>query len=102
MAEKVVVTVLSCGQGMANWIEYYESTTDPLPSGLGLVDLGGKGTGHSAAVDFIIGRLVEMKDDGLATRIDAVVVSHQDSDHWNLIPHLFDQIKKKKIDLATG
>lgn len=98
MADMVKVHVLSCGQGMTNWIEYYADQKDDVPAALGLVDLGGLGVGRTAAVDFIVARLKKHSK----SRIDTVVISHQDSDHWNLIPHLFDQLGKQKITLTTG
>lgn len=102
MTEKVTVCVLSCGQGMTNWIEYYEDENDALPSKLALVDIGGKGVGRGNAVVYIIKRLEALKAAKRKTQIDLCVISHQDSDHWNLIPYLLDQVKVKKITLTVG
>jgi beta-lactamase superfamily II metal-dependent hydrolase len=86
---------------MTNWIEYYEDEDDALPSKLALVDIGGQGVGRTNAVDYIIKRLVA-KAVKKTVQIDLCVISHQDSDHWNLIPHLLQQVKEKNLTLTVG
>lgn len=102
MAEKIKVYILSCGQGMTNWIEYYADKKDPLPSGLALVDLGGSNPGGSAAVEYIVDRLKTLQDAGHAPKIDICVFSHQDGDHWNLIDHFFKKLKAAAVNLGIG
>jgi Metallo-beta-lactamase superfamily len=104
MAEHVEVSLLYCGQGMTNWIEYFPTDTartQNLPSMLVLVDLGGD---HDAAADHIVDRIVAIKAlKGSTPQIDTVVFSHQDQDHWSLIDSFLAKLKAKKItDLKVG
>lgn len=104
MAEHVEVRMLYCGQGMTNWIEYFptdSAQTNRLPTMLVLVDLGGNRT---EAVEYIIERLVAIKAaTGATPPIRCAIFSHQDRDHWQLIPSFLAQLTKSKItDLKIG
>jgi len=89
VTERVEVDLLYCGQGMANWIEYFADNTEwtnKTPSMLVLVDLGGDGINSDLAPKYIAKRIAEIKAAvGATPSIRAAVFSHQDSDHWSLI-----------------
>jgi len=107
-ARKVDLDVLYCGQGMANWIEIYdEDETDDAPSATILIDLGrdraDKSPGsETKPVDYIIRRLKAMVAQGRTPSIDYSFISHQDEDHWKLLPLLTARIKAEALAVEIG
>jgi hypothetical protein len=101
VVERVEVALLYCGQGMANWIEYYATDTqwaDKTPAMLVLVDLGGDGINSDLAPKYVATRIAEIKaKTGATPSIRAAVFSHQDSDHWSLIKTFLAALKTKGI-----
>lgn len=83
MPNGVIVYVLNVGQGMANYVEIYGNGVGNPPTKTFLYDLGSeKGFSRygSNAVNFIMGRLKTMA----TPKLDLVIFSHGDKDHWNL------------------
>lgn len=93
-ARLVRLCVLYCGQGMANWIEIFdENNPHDVPDANILVDFGRSffskdAQSKSAAVNYIVGRLNEMGTARKVPSIDWTIISHQDHDHWALLPPL--------------
>lgn len=89
-ASYIKVSALDCDQGMGTLIKVYETDkgTDKLVS-LALIDLGtDRRTEAQGAVTDVIDALKEMA----TPKIDLLVVSHQDKDHWSLLPDLQEKI----------
>lgn len=95
MATKIVVSALCCDQGMGTLVKIYDMVKDKEKlAHLALLDLGCESetkANATKAVDSVIDALKEMVK---PPTIDLIVVSHQDEDHWNLLPTL-----KNRIDL---
>lgn len=92
-ASRIKVEFLHCDQGMGSLIRIYNSAGKL--ENLALIDLGSEsGTKKYAgeAVADIIEALKEMQADGMKPRISLMIVSHQDYDHWSLLPDLIDEI----------
>jgi hypothetical protein len=98
VVERVEVALLYCGQGMANWIEYFPNDTEwsnKTPSMLVLVDLGGYA---DSAELYIAKRITEIKaKKGSTPSIRAAIFSHQDEDHWCLIENFLIALNNNKI-----
>lgn len=104
---RVVVTMLYCGQGMANVVAFYDANAAPAdpPAALGLVDFGVKArkrtknktlaTQYASAVDHVYDLLVAKEQAGLGEALDFVVVSHQDDDHWRLLGALQEKMNSR-------
>jgi hypothetical protein len=97
--KRVDLVVLYCGQGMANLIELYKSS-DAVPDALVLCDFGVDGfdkqrdLSKTKPVNYLVDKLKEMK--GVAPggpNIACTVISHQDGDHWSLLPPFVDAVK---------
>jgi hypothetical protein len=87
MSAKVQCQVLDVGQGSGNFIEIYDSGAK-LTSTI-LIDLGSeleRETAGAAAAKYIVDTLNSMA----TPMIDAVILTHSDSDHINLLQVLLD------------
>lgn len=85
---------------MGTLIKIYETVSkkDKLVN-LALIDLGSDSPDEATgAVDKVIEALEEMA----APKIDLLVVSHQDKDHWSLLPHLQKRILKDVSATTMG
>ncbi|HTA33041.1 MAG TPA: hypothetical protein VK721_06410 [Solirubrobacteraceae bacterium] len=96
--EYVEVVILQCDQGMGSLIKIYspDMSGDSVLSNLVLIDLGAElGAEEDAmdAVESVVGALEQMLADGVTPHIDLLVVSHQDYDHWSLLPDLMTMIQ---------
>lgn len=92
-AKAAEVVVMHCDQGMGTLVRIWEDVmgTDELTH-LCLFDLGTEGSAKrfaGRAIDDVIRALGKMT----TPRLDLVVISHQDRDHWSLLPPLLDEIK---------
>lgn len=93
MASKIKAEFLHCDQGMGSLIKIYNSKRKL--ENLVLIDLGSDSKTKRYAdntVTDIIEALQEMESDGFTPNIALMIVSHQDYDHWSLLPDLIDQI----------
>lgn len=91
---KIEVDFLHCDQGMGTLVRIYDDS-DRLAH-LALLDLGSEsGTKKysDSAISEVTDGLQQMKDDGLTPRIDLLLISHQDFDHWSLLPSLLEKIQ---------
>lgn len=91
-----LIQMLQCDQGMGNLIKIYDE--DDVLSNLILVDLGAENGSRGYAqdaVNAVMNALKEMDASGHMKEagLDMLVVSHQDYDHWSLIPDLQKKIK---------
>ena len=113
MPQRVILDGLWCGQGMANMVRVFKSTdTDPntKPSDwLCVFDFGSGGLssskkvlGITPPVGFIMQQLQLQQTAGRTPRIDLMLISHQDRDHWQLLGELNDQIVKQKMTVVVG
>jgi hypothetical protein len=93
-ATKVEILVLHCDQGMGTLVKVYEQVMDEEQvTGLVLVDLGSETKTKcyaTDAVDEVIKALGEMSN----PHFDLIILSHQDTDHWSLLPDLQKRVLK--------
>lgn len=93
MANFIKVEFLHCDQGMGSLVKIYNSL-DELEN-LVLIDLGSdtktKRYADNTVTD-IIEALQEMENDGFTPHIELLIISHQDYDHWSLLPDLIAEI----------
>ena len=102
-AEFVAVCALWSDQGMAHLVEIYEKGGNGVtPSALVLIDFGTeihfksrvlKNALVAPAVNYVVARLQDQVNGGKTPRLDYVVVSHQDTDHWSMLNYLMDAIE---------
>lgn len=111
-ASYIILHCLWCDQGMAHLLEVYEEGgSQDIPAALVLIDFGAeqmfksrvlKANQAAPAVGFIVEKLLQLVEAGKEARIERVVISHQDTDHWSLINYLLDAVEAKEIDLKIG
>lgn len=111
-ASYIMVHCLWCDQGMAHLLEVYEKGgSQDIPAAMILIDFGAEQMFKSSvltanqaapAVGFIIEKLLLLKEAGKEQRLDFVVISHQDTDHWSLITYFLDAVEATGIDLKVG
>ena len=105
---------LWCGRGMAGtwWRDFKSTDTDPNTNpadwlcvfdfGSGGLSKSKKVLGITPPVAFIMQQLKLQQDAGRTPRIDLMLISHQDRDHWALLGELNDQIVKQKMPVVVG
>ena len=101
--DHIEVVALHCDQGMGSLIRIYDNIN--RLTHLVLVDLGSEnGTKRYAgqAITAVINALKQMEKDKITPRIAALIVSHQDLDHWSLLPNLLDEIVAELPDVEVG
>jgi hypothetical protein len=100
-AQKIDVVVLHCDQGMANLVRIYNAAGN-LAS-IVIVDLGAKAReGYSnRAVDGVMSAL-DVLAEHFPPRIERIVISHQDYDHWSLLSPLREQILQEYPATTIG
>ncbi|WP_188578265.1 hypothetical protein [Tistrella bauzanensis] len=93
---------------------YADAGTDPATApadGLALFDFGSGGRaltmardahGMSPPVASVIAQLQRQMAAGSTPRLDLVLVSHQDGDHWLLLTELMNQVEALAIPLVVG
>lgn len=96
------IVVLHCDQGMGTLVRIWEDVmgTEELTY-LVLLDLGTEGSAKrfdGLAVDHVIYALKKMDD----PMLDLVVISHQDRDHWSLLPTLLARIQTEVSTCKLG
>ncbi|MEM8811712.1 MAG: hypothetical protein AAGF59_03775, partial [Pseudomonadota bacterium] len=96
-ASRLVWTMLWCMQGMANLIEIYDADDPTKPAAVVLADFGSESNvqlqasgknGTAPPVETII-QIIEKR----GFLIDAIIVSHQDYDHWSLLSDLLYELR---------
>lgn len=98
-ATKITAMVLDCDQGMGTLVKIYEKDGGGVEqlTKLALIDLGsevGIKRFAGSAIDDVIDALKAMP----SPELSLLVVSHQDYDHWSLLPHLMKRIRKEFPD----
>lgn len=91
---KIEVVFLHCDQGMGTLVRIYNKS-DKLAH-LALLDLGsesGSKKYSDKAINTVMRALKQMETDGVTPKIDLLLISHQDFDHWSLLPELLSQIQ---------
>ncbi|MFY9619867.1 MAG: MBL fold metallo-hydrolase [Pyrinomonadaceae bacterium] len=95
-ASKIDVIFLHCDQGMGTLVRIYDAS-DRLAH-LALLDLGSEsGTKKysDSAINYVLRALKQMEADKLQPKIDLLLISHQDFDHWSLLPNLLEKIQSE-------
>jgi hypothetical protein len=105
------VDFLWCDQGMAHLVQVFDKTSADTPAALMLVDFGVEvmlkskvvvAAQAAPAVAFVIDVLKAMVKRGLPPRIEYVVISHQDTDHWGMFDYLLAEADSQSIPLRFG
>ncbi len=102
MAKGVKVHVLKVGQGMGNFIQVYGNGLDKAPTNSMIFDLGsekGKSRFTPIAISTIIHNLLKMDP---PRKLDMIVFSHGDKDHWNIFKDLIIKCTKEIAFLQYG
>lgn len=93
---KLVVSCMYSGQGMCNVIEAYDGTD---VTKLMLVDFGAEkdsATAREFTLESLKAKIIKHK------KIDVLITSHSDKDHWNLMGELLDELPDSlPIDIAV-
>lgn len=108
-AYAIKLSVLWCGQGMANVLETFltqKDLEDGKPSKIVLIDFGatgsnGYGKGMAKKVGTAIDFIDKLTKDRPNPKIDIAIVSHFDHDHWLLLKPLVDVLKNKKEESSN-
>ncbi|SCL44890.1 hypothetical protein GA0070606_0502 [Micromonospora citrea] len=85
-ADHVDVIALHCDQGMATMVKICDAADRVLH--LILIDFGSTCTSRCAPEDVVLGVLKTMAH----PKIDVLIVSHQDKDHWSKLPALYQKV----------
>ncbi|MCY0916311.1 ComEC/Rec2 family competence protein [Massilia antarctica] len=94
--DEISVQTMYSGQGMCTVIVAYEASA---VSKLMLVDFGAEKDAGTAREHTLAALKTLIESHGV---LDALVVSHSDKDHWNLLSELLDQLDAKiKITVAA-
>lgn len=110
-ADKLVFDCLWCDQGMAHMLKGYEDAAGTVPDVIALFDFGAtlnfitkvlKPAIAAPAVSKVADALVSQKTATRTPRLDLVVVSHQDDDHWRLLSYLMDEMEVRKCAFSVG
>lgn len=113
MPQRVILDGLWCGQGMANMIRVFkDSRVDPkttAPDWLCIFDFGSGGLsaskkvlGVTPPVAFMMEQLRLIQAAGRTPRIDLMLISHQDRDHWQLLGELNVKIVESGMTVEVG
>jgi len=108
---RIVLRALWCDQGMAHLLELFNTLEDDFPSGLILIDFGAEIIARSAkrrvatagpAVNTVVDALYRQWDAGRQPKLDYVLISHQDTDHWSMLTQLMDAVNFLGMPMKVG
>ncbi len=108
---RVTLRALWCDQGMAHMLQLYDNLTTKAPSSLILIDFGAETMFKSKvlklnvaapAVGTVVETLLLQQDAGLTPKLDYVLISHQDTDHWSLLNYLMDAVDELEVPMKVG
>jgi beta-lactamase superfamily II metal-dependent hydrolase len=87
------VVVLHCDQGMGTLVRVWEDVSGtPTITHMALIDLGCENGTKRFAGDAIDNVIISLE--AMATpKLDLLLISHQDTDHWSLLPGLVEAIQ---------
>jgi beta-lactamase superfamily II metal-dependent hydrolase len=90
MASLTRVMILYCGQGMTTMVEVYDDgVVKDTADYLALVDCGGSSEGADEAVGYVAHKILAAH----GTKLDLLVISHQDGDHHSFLSKLQEKLK---------
>lgn len=98
MAGKYILYSLDVGQGMGTFVTYYDS--NDVLTAIALFDIGSshnKWKIEESVVDFLAEKIIERSSPDPDGYLDAMFISHKDSDHVNLIQQLLDKVPDATI-----
>lgn len=101
--DKIQVVFLHCDQGMGTLVRIYDKLGKLQH--LALLDLGsesGSKKYSDKAIDAVMRALKQMEKDKVTPKIDLLLISHQDFDHWSLLPELLGKIQKEITGCEVG
>lgn len=110
-AAHIKLDALWCDQGMAHVVEIYENSSDVLPASIVVIDFGVEVMKKSSvlvqqqaapAVTYLVNLMKALVAADRPPVIDLFVVSHQDTDHWGLIPYFVEEIEAQEIELVVS
>jgi len=108
---RVTLRALWCDQGMAHMLQLYDTVTATVPSSLILIDFGAETMFKSKvlklnvaapAVGTVVETLLLQQEAKLTPKLDYVLISHQDTDHWSLLNYLMDAVDELKVPMKVG
>ncbi len=100
MAVDIQVTMLFVDQGMGNLIELVDTSTKEIVF-RALVDFGSsKSTACVATVDWLADEISV----GTKAKLDFLIISHKDNDHWSLLRPLAEKLLQKghSLEIKAG
>lgn len=110
-AAKVQFDCLWCDQGMAHLLKGYKKANSTVPDVLALFDFGAtlnfitkvlKPAIAAPAVNKVADALQSQETATRTPKLDLVVVSHQDDDHWRLLSYLMDEMEDRECEFEVG
>jgi beta-lactamase superfamily II metal-dependent hydrolase len=96
---------------MAHMLQLYDTAETSAPSSLILIDFGAETMKKSSnlvinqaapAVTTVVETLILQQKAGLTPKLDYVLISHQDTDHWSLLNYLMDAVDELKVPMKVG
>ena len=108
---RITLRALWCDQGMAHLLQAYDTAEAQAPTKLMLIDFGAETMFKSKvlkinlaapAVTAVVESLFRQQEAGLTPKLDYVLISHQDTDHWSLLNYLMDAVNELKAADESG
>jgi len=96
---------------MAHMLQLYDTGDAQAPTSLVLIDFGAETMFKSRvlklgvaapAVSTVVETLLLQQESGLTPKLDYVLISHQDTDHWSLLNYLMDAVDELKVPMKVG
>jgi beta-lactamase superfamily II metal-dependent hydrolase len=108
---RVTLRALWCDQGMAHLLTLYDAVEATAPTSVVLIDFGAETMFKSRvlktnlaapAVTTVVEMLLLQQQAGLTPKLDYVLISHQDTDHWSLLNYLMDAVDELAVPMKVG
>ncbi len=115
---RITLSALWADQGMAHMLQTFDDETTATPSGIALFDFGTHVTGRmtlertvghrtfttksAPSVNAVLEALLAQLAAGQPPKIDYVVISHQDNDHWSFLYCLMQAIAEMELPVCIG
>lgn len=108
---RMSMSALWCDQGMAHMLQMYDTIDAQAPSQIVLVDFGAETMFKSSvlkinlsapAVTKVVEALFLQQQAGLEPKLDYVLITHQDTDHWSLLNYLMDAVDEIELPMKVG
>ncbi|MEN2976714.1 hypothetical protein P7L78_02600 (plasmid) [Tistrella bauzanensis] len=110
-AARVTLNALWCDQGMAHMLLANEHEDEFIPDVIALFDFGAtlnfitkvlKPAIAAPAVKSVVEALQSQRIGDRVPKLDLVMVSHQDDDHWRLLTYLMDELERIELPYTVG